>query len=71
MPIALTNIGWKTYMVNASWDIVIVGLIVSLDATSMILDILLNATQAYYWVETKGKTLEVRGQSVPPDLKNF
>lgn len=28
------------YMVNASWDIVIVGLI------------------AYYWVETKGKTLE-------------
>lgn len=40
MPIGLTNIGWKMYMVNASWDIVIVGLI------------------AYYWVETKGKTLE-------------
>lgn len=29
MPIGLTNIGWKMYMVNASWDIVIVGLIVS------------------------------------------
>ena len=28
MPIGLTNIGWKMYMVNASWDIVIVGLIV-------------------------------------------
>jgi len=40
MPIGLNNIGWKMYMVNASWDIVILGLI------------------AYYWVETKGKTLE-------------
>jgi hypothetical protein len=29
MPIGLTNIGWKMYMVNASWDIVIAGLIVS------------------------------------------
>ncbi|TVY83652.1 High-affinity glucose transporter [Lachnellula suecica] len=40
MPIGLNNIGWKMYMVNASWDIVIVGLI------------------AYFWIETKGKTLE-------------
>ncbi|KAK4550155.1 hypothetical protein LTR36_003122 [Oleoguttula mirabilis] len=24
MPIGLANIGWKMYMVNASWDIVIV-----------------------------------------------
>lgn len=40
MPIGIANIGWKIYMVNASWDIVIFGLI------------------AYYWVETKGKTLE-------------
>ncbi|KAJ5606669.1 Lactose permease [Penicillium lagena] len=40
MPIALGNIGWKMYMINASWDVVILGLI------------------AYYWVETKGKTLE-------------
>ncbi|KUI61234.1 High-affinity glucose transporter [Cytospora mali] len=40
MPIGLDNIGWKMYMVNASWDIVILGLI------------------AYYWVETKGRTLE-------------
>lgn len=29
MPIGLGNIGWKMYMVNASWDIVIVVLIVS------------------------------------------
>jgi hypothetical protein len=29
MPIGLNNIGWKMYMVNASWDIVILGLIVS------------------------------------------
>jgi len=29
MPIGLTSIGWKMYMVNASWDIVIVALIVS------------------------------------------
>jgi len=27
MPIGLNNIGWKMYMVNASWDIVIAGLI--------------------------------------------
>ncbi|KAJ5662955.1 hypothetical protein N7507_003686 [Penicillium longicatenatum] len=40
MPIGLGNIGWKMYMINASWDLVILGLI------------------AYYWVETKGKTLE-------------
>ncbi|KAJ5128159.1 hypothetical protein N7448_008938 [Penicillium atrosanguineum] len=40
MPIGLGNIGWKMYMINASWDIIILGLI------------------AYYWVETKGKTLE-------------
>ncbi|KAF2239990.1 MFS sugar transporter-like protein [Viridothelium virens] len=40
MPIALANIGWKTYMINGAWDVVMVGLV------------------AYYWVETKGKTLE-------------
>ncbi|ROW07204.1 hypothetical protein VMCG_03945 [Cytospora schulzeri] len=28
MPIGLANIGWKMYMVNASWDIVILALIV-------------------------------------------
>ena len=28
MPIGLANIGWRMYMVNASWDIVIIGLIV-------------------------------------------
>lgn len=30
MPIGLANIGWKMYMVNASWDVVIVFLIVSI-----------------------------------------
>lgn len=30
MPIAFKNIGWKVYIINASWDAVIVGLIVSL-----------------------------------------
>ncbi|KAK7757395.1 hypothetical protein SLS62_000407 [Diatrype stigma] len=40
MPIGLTNIGWRMYMVNGAWDVVILGLI------------------AYYWVETKGRTLE-------------
>lgn len=30
MPIGLSNIGWKMYMVNASWDVVIAVLIVSL-----------------------------------------
>ena len=40
MPIALANIGWKTYMINGAWDIV------------MLIAIL------YYWIETKGKTLE-------------
>jgi hypothetical protein len=30
MPIGLANIGWKMYIVNASWDIVILGLIVCL-----------------------------------------
>ncbi len=29
MPIGLESIGWKMYMVNASWDVVIIGLIVS------------------------------------------
>lgn len=28
MPIALTNIGWKTYIINGSWDIVTLILIV-------------------------------------------
>lgn len=40
MPIALFNIGWKTYMINGAWDI------------AMLIVIL------YYWIETKGKTLE-------------
>ncbi|OCL11101.1 MFS sugar transporter-like protein [Glonium stellatum] len=40
MPIGLANIGWKMYMINGSWDIL------------MFIAIL------YYWIETKGKTLE-------------
>lgn len=30
MPIGLDNIGWQMYFVNASWDVIILGLIVSL-----------------------------------------
>jgi len=40
MPIAIASIGWKTYMINGAWDIVMLFLIL------------------YYWIETKGKTLE-------------
>jgi hypothetical protein len=40
MPIGIDNIGWKLYMVNGAWDILIVVFI------------------AYYWIETKDKTLE-------------
>jgi hypothetical protein len=59
MPIGLTNITWKMYFVNGSWDIVILGMII------------------YWWVETKGKTLEeidalFEGQkhSSVPDVEN-
>jgi hypothetical protein len=40
MPIALANLGWKVYMLNGGWDVLMVLAV------------------AYYWVETKGKTLE-------------
>ncbi|KAJ4470825.1 sugar transporter [Lentinula aciculospora] len=40
MPVALAKIGWKTYMINGAWDIVMLVVIL------------------YYWIETKGKTLE-------------
>ncbi|KJA21202.1 hypothetical protein HYPSUDRAFT_751468 [Hypholoma sublateritium FD-334 SS-4] len=39
-PFALVAIGWKTYMINGAWDVVIIGLM------------------WWYWVETKGMTLE-------------
>jgi hypothetical protein len=39
-PFALVAIGWKTYMINGAWDVVIIGLM------------------AWYWVETKGTSLE-------------
>lgn len=29
MPIGIGNIGWKMYIINASWDIIIIVLIVS------------------------------------------
>ena len=49
-------------MVNASWDIVIVGLIVSPLSPSSTQSTLppfnLTPLQAYFWVETKGRTLE-------------
>lgn len=29
MPIGLQNIGWKMYMVNGGWDVIVIVLIVS------------------------------------------
>lgn len=66
MPIGLENIGWKMYMVNASWDIIILGLIVSDHSHSFRKPrscwygymLIRSYTQVVYWVETKGKTLE-------------
>lgn len=59
-PFALDAIGWKTYIINASFDILMVAFVV------------------WYWVETKGLTLEevdvrfdgVKHSSVP-DLEDL
>jgi len=40
MPIGLKTLGWKMYVINASWDVVTFFLIL------------------FFWVETKGKSLE-------------
>lgn len=40
MPFALASLGWKTYTMNASWNIALIVFIY------------------FFWVETKGKTLE-------------
>ena len=58
MPIGIENIGWKMYMINASWDIIIIVLIVSSRSTisAFLADHVIP--QAVYWVETKGRTLE-------------
>lgn len=71
MPIGLNNIGWKMYMVNASWDIIIFGLIVRLSPfpvpsfllppsfiPTLPLFLSLTILKWIFWVETKGKTLE-------------
>ena len=60
MPIGLTNIGWKMYMINGSWDIIILGLIVRYFSFPDRFQSLTssNPSQVVYWVETKGKTLE-------------
>ncbi|CAI7673458.1 unnamed protein product [Penicillium pancosmium] len=39
-PLALEAIGWKTYFINAAWDVVQFVFV------------------AYFWIETKGLTLE-------------
>lgn len=31
MPIGLNNIGWKMYMINGGWDVIVVVLIVSIN----------------------------------------
>lgn len=65
MPIGLENIGWKMYMVNGSWDIIVIVLIVSLHLLCIHAFQVLVATgaeakcnQAVYWIETKNKSLE-------------
>jgi len=40
MPIAVANIGWKIYIINGAWDVLMVFAV------------------QYWWVETKGKSLE-------------
>ena len=40
MPIAIASLGWKTYMMNGAWDVLMFFIIL------------------FWWVETKGKTLE-------------
>lgn len=40
LPFALAAIGWKTYIINASWNVLLIVFIF------------------FFWVETKGKTLE-------------
>lgn len=59
-PFAMETLGWKTYMMNGSWDILEVVFI------------------WFYWVETKGKTLEEIDEvfegtkhSDGPDLENI
>lgn len=56
MPIGLDNIGWKMYMINGSWDIITLILIVSARNGGQACKA--NSLQAVFWVETKGKTLE-------------
>lgn len=59
-PFALDAIGWKTYIINASFDILMILFVI------------------FYWVETKGLTLEevderfdgVKHSSVP-DLEEL
>jgi hypothetical protein len=46
MPIAVTNLGWKLYMINGAWDVLIVFMLM------------------YWWIETKGKTLEEIDRSI-------
>ena len=58
MPIGLNNIGWKMYMVNGGWDVIVIFLIVSTSMHSDSLFRWLTPPEAYYWVETKGLTLE-------------
>lgn len=39
MPIALQNIGWKMYIINGSWDIIILLIVVSCQVYLLIFDI--------------------------------
>ena len=56
MPIALENIGWKMYIINGSWDVIVLVIVVG--QVLACLQHLMIVSQALFWVETKGKTLE-------------
>lgn len=52
MPIGLENIGWKMYMINGSWDIVIIILIVSIPIVER--EFVLNLRRPYTGSRQKG-----------------
>ena len=53
MPIGLENIGWKMYMINGSWDIVIVVLIVGLPVDMH--DLVTDHGRLYFGWKRKGR----------------
>ncbi len=55
MPIGLGNIGWKMYMVNASWDIIILFLIVSSQHFIVCAEIRINEPRGITGLKPRGR----------------